>query len=91
MPLVGTHKAQRAIPKVHIDRLFAKPLLDPDKEQPAAVGTEKPTFLAGLPCFAQVAVAAGAAAVVVVDAEAVGGAHGLVAGQLGEPRHRRGH
>lgn len=61
---------------------------DPDQEQSAAVGTHEPTLLAGVSCPAQVAVAAGAAAVVVVDAEAVGGAHGLVAGQLREPRRR---
>lgn len=81
----GIHKAQLAIPKAHIGGSSAKLLLDSDKEQPAAAGgTQKPTFLTGLPSFSQVAVAAGAAPVVVVDAEAVGRAHSLVARQVQE-------
>lgn len=88
LPLAEIHKAHLAIPKVHVGGLFAKLLIDPDEEQ-TAMGAQKPTFLTHLPSLAQVAVAAGAAPVVVVDAEAVRRAHGLVARQVKEAGGRR--
>lgn len=78
-----------AIPKVHFGWFIAKLLLAPDKEKPAAVGTQKPTFCTHLSSFSQVAVAARASPVVVVDTKAVCRTDGLITGEIKEARCRR--